>query len=103
MFLDSASRLQRPYGTREKSASVILAVVNRLVANMGISRTFRADSGTEYSNELFVDFRSNHSIRWEFTPPFTPLQYGPVESAIWRAFKAGNESPLGVQQLYPDV
>ena len=30
MFVDSASRFQRPYGTRDKSASAILGVVQRL-------------------------------------------------------------------------
>ena len=35
MFVDSASRLQRPYGVREKSAAAILSVVKRFVADMG--------------------------------------------------------------------
>ena len=36
MFVDSASRLQRPYGVREKSAAAILSVVKRFVADMGV-------------------------------------------------------------------
>ena len=47
MFVDSASRFQRPYGTRDKSASAILGVVQRFVADMGVSRAFRTDNGTE--------------------------------------------------------
>ena len=38
IFVDSASRFQRPYGTRDKSASAILGVVQRFVAGMGESR-----------------------------------------------------------------
>ena len=38
MFVDSASRFQRPYGTRDKSASTILDVVQRFVANMEVPR-----------------------------------------------------------------
>ena len=34
IFLDSASHLQRPYGTRDKSAAAILAVVKRFIADM---------------------------------------------------------------------
>ena len=37
MFVDSASRFQHPYGTRDKSASVILGVVQRFVAGHGSS------------------------------------------------------------------
>ena len=50
MFLDSASRLQRPYGIRDKSAAAILAVVNRFTADMGIPRAFQSDNGAEYTN-----------------------------------------------------
>ena len=41
MSVDSASRVQRPYGTRDKSASAILGVVQRFVADMGVPRAFR--------------------------------------------------------------
>ena len=54
MFVDSASRFQRPYGTREKSASVILGVIQRFVADMGVPRAFRTDNGAEYTNWTFV-------------------------------------------------
>ena len=56
MFVDSASRLQRPYGVREKNAAAILSVVKRFVADIGVPRAFRTDNGTEYSNSMFVDF-----------------------------------------------
>ena len=41
MFVESASRFQRPYGTRDKSVSAILRVVQRFVADMGVPRAFR--------------------------------------------------------------
>ena len=44
MFVDSASRLQRPYGTRNKSVATILAVVKRFIADRGIPRAFRERS-----------------------------------------------------------
>ena len=97
MFFDSASRLQRPYCVREKSAVAILSVAKRFVADIGVPRAFRTDNGTEYSNSMFVDFCNDLRIRREFTAPFTPQQNGPVERAISRAFKAG------VPQLYPDI
>ena len=103
MFVDSASRLQRPYSVREKSAAAILSVVKRFVADMGIPRAFRTDNGTEYSNSMFVDFCNGLGIRREFTAPYTPQQNEPVESAISQAFKAGHAARLGVPQLYPDI
>ena len=41
MFIDSASRFQCPYGTRDKSAAAILGVVQGFVAEMGVPRAFR--------------------------------------------------------------
>ena len=103
MFVDSASRLQRPYGVREKSAAAILSVVKRFVADMAVPRAFRTDNGTEYSNSMFVDFCHGLGSRREFTAPYTPQQNGPVESAISRAFKAGHAARLEVPQLYLDI
>ena len=103
MFADSASRLQRPYGVREKSTAAILSVVKRFVADMGVPRAFRTDNSTEYSNSMFVDFCNGLGIRREFTAPYRPQQNGPVESAVSRAFKAGHAVRLGVPQLYSDI
>ena len=103
MFVDSASRLQRPYGAREKSTSAILAVVKRFAANMGVPGASRTDNGTEYTNAMFVEHCNNLGIRRELTAPRTPQQNGPVESAIARAFKAGHAARLSVHQLFPDV
>ena len=69
MFVDSASRLQRPYGVREKSADAILSVVKRFVADIGVPRALRTDNGTKYSNSMFVNFCNGLGIRREFTPP----------------------------------
>ena len=55
MFVDSASRFQCPYGTRDKSASAILGVVQWFVADMGVPRAFRTDNGIEYTNSAFVE------------------------------------------------
>ena len=103
MFVDSASRLQRPYGTRDKSAATILAVVKRFIADMGVPRAFRSDNGAEYTNRSFVEFCNNLGIRRELTAPYTPQQNGPVESALWRAFKAGHAARLGISKIYPDI
>ena len=103
MFVDSASRLQRPYGTRNKNAEAILADVKRSVADIGIRRVFRSDNGTEYTNSLFADFCNNLVIRRELMAPSTPRQNSPVKSAISRAFKAGQLARLGVPKIYPDV
>ena len=84
IFVDSTSRLQRPYGVHEKSAAAILSVVKRFVADMGFPRAFCTDNGTEYSNSMFVDFCNGLGVRREFTAPYTPQQNGPVESAISR-------------------
>ena len=103
MFVDSASRLRRPYGVREKSAAAILSVVKRFVADMGVSHAFHTNNGTEYSNSMFVDFCNGLEIRREIAAPYTRHQNGPVESAISRAFKAGHAARLGIPQLYPDI
>ena len=55
MFVDSASRLQRPYGAWNKSASAIFSVVKRFVADMAVPRAFRTDNGAKYTNSMFVD------------------------------------------------
>ena len=94
--VDSALRLQRPYGVREKSAAAILSVVKRFVADMGAPSAFRTENGTDYSNSMFVDFCEGLGIRREFTAPYTPQQNGPVESAISRALKDGQAARLGV-------
>ena len=86
MFVDSASRLQRPYGAREKSAAAIFFIVTRFVADLGFPRAFRTDNGTEYSNSMLVDFCNGLGIHREFTAPYTPA----------RAFKAGHAARLGV-------
>ena len=90
MFVDSAWRIQRPYGMCEKSGAAIISVVKHCVAGMGVPRAFRTDNGTEYSKSMFVNFCNGLGIRREFTAPYTPKQNGPVESAISRAFKAGH-------------
>ena len=56
MFVDSASRFQRPYGTRDKSASATLGVLQRFVADIGVPRAFRTDNGAEYTNSAFVEY-----------------------------------------------
>ena len=80
MFVGSASRFQRPYGTRDKSASAILGVLQRFVADMGAPRAFRTDNGTEYTSSAFVDYCDSVQIRRELTAPYTPQQNGPLRA-----------------------
>ena len=103
MFVDSASRIQCPCGTRDKSASAILGMVQRFVADMGVPRAFRTDDGTEYTNSAFVEYCNGLQIRRELTAPYTPQQNGPVESGLSRAIKAGHAARIEVNRLFPDV
>ena len=103
MFVDSTSRLQRPYGTRDKRPAAILLVVKRFIADVGVPRAFRSDNGAEYTNHSFVEYWNNLDIRRKLTAPYTPQRNGPVESALWRAFKAGHAACLGVSNIYPDI
>ena len=103
MFVDSASRFQRPYGTREKSASAILGVVQRFVPDMGVPRAFGTDNDTEYTNSAFVEYCNGLQIRRELTAPYTPQQNGPVESGLSRAIKAGHAARIEANRLFPDV
>ena len=103
MFVDSASRLQHPYGMRDKRAAAILAVVKRLIAEMGVPRAFRSDNGADYTNLSFVEYCNNLGIRRELTAPYAPQQNGPVESALWRAFKAGHAACLEISKIYPGI
>ena len=103
MCVDSTSRLQRPHGTRDKSATAILAVVKRFIADMKVPRAFRSDNGAEYRNHSFVDYCNNLGIRRELTALYMPQQITPIESALWRAYKAGHAARLGVSNTYPDI
>ena len=103
MFVDSTSRFQRPYGTRDKSASAILGVVQRFVADMGVPRAFTTDNGTEYTNSAFVEYCNSLQIRRELTAPYTPQQNGPVKSGLSRAIKAGHAARIEVNRLLPEV
>ena len=103
MFVDSASRFQRACGTRDKSASAILRVVQRFVADTGVSRAFRTDNGVEYTNSAFVEYCNSLQIQRELTAPYTPRQNGPVKSGLSRAIKAGHAARIEVNRLFPDV
>ena len=103
MFVDSAFRFQSPYGTRDKSASAILGVVQRFVADVGAPRSFRTDNGTEYTISAFVGYCNSLQIRRELTAPYTPQQNGPVENGLSRAIKAGHAARTEVNRLFPDV
>ena len=91
MFVDSASRLQRPYSVREKSAAAIFSVVKRFVADAEVPRAFQTDHGTEYSNSMFVDFCYGLEFRREFTAPYTPQQWTRRERDIasFQSWKRG--------------
>ena len=95
MFADSTSRLQRPYSTRDRNAADMLAVVKRFIADIGVPRPFRSDNEAEYTNHSFVQYCNNLGIRRELTAPYTPQQNGPVESALWKAFKVDTRHVWG--------
>ena len=97
------SRLQRPYGAREKRTAAIFSVVKHLKADMGVPRAFCTDNGTKCSNSMLVNFCNDLGFRRDFTAPYTPQQDRSVESAISQAFKAGHAAQLGVPQMYPDI
>ena len=103
MFVDSTFRLQRPYSTRDNTAAAILAVVKRFMVDMGIPRAFQSDNGAECMNYLFMEFCNNLGILRELTALYAPQQNHPVESALWRAYKAGHVARLGVLNIYPDI
>ena len=103
IFVVSAFCFQSPYGIRDKSASAILGVVQRFVADMGVPREFKTDSGAEYTNSTFVDYCNGLQIRRKLTAPYTSQQNGPVESGLSRAIKAGHAARLQVNKLFPDV
>ena len=63
MFADSASRFQRPYGTRDMKAPAILAVVKRFVVEMVVPGAFRTDNGPEYTNRTFTEYCDGLGIR----------------------------------------
>ena len=103
MFVDNASHFQRPYGTRDKSVSAILGVVQRFVADMGVPRGFRTDNGAEYTNSAFVEYCNSLQIHRELTAPYTPQENGPVESGLSRAIKTGHVARIEVNRLFPNV
>lgn len=86
MFVDSALRLKRPYGAREKRTHAILAVGKRFVAEMGVPRIFRTDNGAEYLNGMSVDYCKSLGIRYDSIVSHTSQQNGTVESAISSTF-----------------
>ena len=101
MFVDSAYRFQRPYRTRDKSASAIFGVMKRFVADMGFPRPFGTNNGAEYPNSTFVDYCNGLRIHREHTAPYTPQQNGPVENGLSRAIKAGRAARLEVMFRTP--
>ena len=102
MFVDSASRFQRPYGVRDRSTSAILGVVTRFVADMGVPRAFRADNGVGYTNSTFVGYCNGLGIRRKLTAPYTPQKNGSVESGLSKAIKAGHATWLDINKLFPE-
>ena len=50
MSMDSASRLQHPYGTRSMIAAAIPAVMKRFIVDTGVPRAFWSDNGAKITN-----------------------------------------------------
>ena len=103
ILVDSASRFQRPYGARDKSASAILSLAKRFVADMGVPRAFRTNNGAEYTNSIFVDYCNGLGIGRELTAPYTPQLNGPVKRELSRVIKVGHAARLETNKLFPDI
>ena len=104
LFVDRASHLQRYYGTWDKSAPIIVAVVKRFVTDMGIPIAFRTDDGSKYTNRIFVEYCYGLGIHVELTAPYTPQQNGlVVEITLARAMKDGLAARLEVSNILPNV
>ena len=103
MFVDDASRLQRPYRARDKSSPAILAVVKRFVGDMGVSRAFRANNGSQFTNRPYTEYCDGLEIRRELTAPYTLKQNGSVESALAKIMKAAMAARLEVSKTFQDV
>ena len=102
-FMDSASRLQQPCGTRDNSAPAILAGSKRFVEDVRAPRAFRTKYGSEDTDRIFSEYCSGFGIRRELTSSYTPQKNGPVESALASTMKAGLSARLKVNKLSPDL
>ena len=87
MFEDSASHLQRPYGTRDKCTPAIIAAVKYFVADIVVPGALRMDNGLQYTSQTFTKYCDGLGVRRGLTSPHTPQQDGPVESALARTMK----------------
>ena len=103
MVVDKAFRFQYPYGTRFNSAATIIAVDKCIIADMGVPRAFRSENGAKCQIHSFVECCNSLGIRRDLTAPYTPQLNGPVERALWKAYKAGHAARLGVSKIYPDI
>ena len=72
MFVDSASRLQRPHRTRDMSTPAILAVVKHFMAVMEVPGVLRTDNGSEYTNRTFTEYCDGLGIHRGLNAPYTP-------------------------------
>ena len=99
LFIDSASRLPCPCGTRDKCVSTILGVVESFVADVGIPCAIRTDSGAEYTNSMFADQCNGLGIRHELTVPYTLEKNGPMASGLSKAIKAGRAARIELNKL----
>ena len=70
---------------------------------MGVPRAFKTDNGAEYTNSTFLDYCNGLRTRGELTTPYTPQKYGPMESELTSAIKAGHAARLEVNKVFPDV
>ena len=103
IFVDSASRLQRSYGTRDKRTPTVLIVVKHFVVDMGVPSAFWTENGSEYMNRTFGEYYYDLGIRRELTAPYTPQENPPVERALSKTMKAGLAVRLEVKQIFSGV
>ena len=77
-------RVQSNCARTSATASAILGVVQRFVADMRVPRAFRTDNSAEYTSSTFVEFCNSLRIRRELTASYTPQQ-----TAQWKADSRG--------------
>ena len=91
-LVDSASRFAKNYAVRRKSDG--LAAFKRGVIEFSRMagrpiECVQCDIDAVFSSREFMDFCTSAGIHLQFSPPGVPQYNGVVESAIWRAHKAG--------------
>ena len=83
-FTDDYSGTVSVYSLKAKSDTVkATEIIIADVAPYGSVKCIRSDNGTEFTGQEFQSLLTKHSIRHEFSAPYSPHQNGTAER-IWR-------------------